>query len=67
MNRKVIGLTGNAQVVECDPEELSGKVVEELIDVLQRVERQKDASNGSKADYWVYRVPFAGARYYFYV
>jgi hypothetical protein len=40
MDQKVIGLTGKAQVVERDPEELSNKVVEELIDLVQRIESQ---------------------------
>jgi hypothetical protein len=66
MDQKVIILTDKAQVVERDPEELSNKVVEELIDLIQRAEKHEEAHNESKATYWVYRAPFAGVRYYSY-
>jgi hypothetical protein len=66
MDQKVIILTDKAQVVERDPEELSNKVVEELIDLVQRAEKHEEAHNESKATYWVYRAPFAGVRYYSY-
>ena len=66
MDQKVISLTDKAQVLERDPEELSHRVVEELIDLVQRVEKSEQASNGAEATYWVYRVPFAGVRYYAY-
>ena len=66
MDQKVISLIDKAQVLERDPEELSDKVVEELIDLFQRAETREEANTGSKATYWVYRVPFAGVRYYSY-
>jgi hypothetical protein len=66
MDQKVISLTDKAHVVERDPEELSHKVLEELIGLVRRIENQEEANNGSKATYWVYRVPFAGVRYYSY-
>jgi hypothetical protein len=66
MDQKVIILTDKAQVVERDPEELSNKVVEELIDLVQRIESQEGDNNESKTTHWVYRVPFAGVRYYSY-
>jgi hypothetical protein len=66
MDQKVIILTDKAQVMERDPEELSNKVVEELIGLVQRTEKHEEAPNESKATYWVYRVPFAGVRYYSY-
>jgi hypothetical protein len=66
VDHKVTSLIDKAQVLERDPEELSSKVVEELIAVVQRVEKPEQASNGAKATYWVYRAPFAGVRYYSY-
>ena len=66
MDQKAIGLTDKAQVVKRAPEELSNKVVEELIGLVQKAEKQEEPNNGSKATYWVYRAPFAGVRYYSY-
>jgi predicted transcriptional regulator len=66
MDQQIISLTDKAQVVERAPEQLSNKVVEELIGLVQRIENQEEANNESKATYWVYRVPFAGVRYYSY-
>ncbi len=66
MDQKVISLTDKAHVVERAPEELSNYLVEELIGLVQRIENQEEANNESKAIYWVYRVPFAGVRYYSY-
>ena len=66
MDQKTISLTDKAQVVARDPEELSNKMVEELIDLVQKVENREEANNGPEATYWVYRVPFAGVRYYSY-
>jgi hypothetical protein len=66
MDQKVISLRNKAHVVEHDPEQLSDKVVEELIDLVQKVGNREEANNESKATYWVYRVPFAGVRYYSY-
>jgi hypothetical protein len=37
-----------------------------VIGLVQRAERQEEANNESKITYWVYRVPFAGVRYYSY-
>jgi hypothetical protein len=37
-----------------------------LLDLVQKAENQEEANNESKATYWVYRVPFAGVRYYSY-
>ena len=66
MDQKVISLIEKGQVVEHDPEELSDKVKEELIDLVQTIENQEETNSGSKAAYWFYRVPFAGVRYYSY-
>jgi hypothetical protein len=66
MDRKVVSLTEKVQIVERDPEELSDKVVEELIDLVQRAEKQEEASIQSEPAYWFYRVPFPGVRYYSY-
>jgi hypothetical protein len=66
MDQKVISLTDKAHVVERAPEELSNKIVEELIGLVRRIENQEEANNESMATYWVYRVPFAGVRYYSY-
>jgi hypothetical protein len=66
MDQKIISLTDKAQVVERAPEQLSNKVLEELLDLVQKAENQEEANNESKATYWVYRVPFAGVRYYSY-
>jgi hypothetical protein len=66
MDQKIISLTDKAHVVERDPEELSNYLLEELIDLVRRIENQEEANNESKATYWVYRVPFAGVRCYSY-
>ena len=66
MDQKVITLADKALVLERDPQELSNKVVEELIEVVQRVEKSEQAGDEAKATYWVYRMPFAGVRYYSY-
>lgn len=66
MDQKVITLADKAPVLERDPQELSNKVVEELIEVVQRVEKSEQAGDEAKATYWVYRMPFAGVRYYSY-
>ena len=66
MEQKVDSLTDIVQVMERDPEELSGKVVEELIDLVQRAEKQEEGSIQSEPAYWFYRVPFPGVRYYSY-
>ena len=66
MDQKIISLTDKAQVVERAPEQLSNKVLEELLDLVQKAENQEEANNESKATYWVYRVPFAGVRCYSY-
>jgi hypothetical protein len=65
MGQKVVSLTDKAQTAERDPEELSGKVVEELIYLVQRAEDREEASQAEPA-YWFYRVPFPGVRYYSY-
>jgi hypothetical protein len=66
MDQKGISLLDKAQVVERDPEELSNYLLEELIGLAQRAEKQEEANNRSKSTYWVYQVPFAGVRYYSY-
>ena len=66
MDQEVISLIDRPQVLERDPEELSSKVVEELIEVVQRAEKSEPAGDEAKATYWVYRMPFAGVRYYSY-
>jgi hypothetical protein len=66
MDQKVISLTDIVQVVERDPEELSNYLVEELVDLVQRAEKQEEASIQSEPAYWFYRVPFPGVRYYSY-
>ena len=66
MEQKVISLNDKVQVVERGPEELSDKVVEELIDLVQRAEKQEEGSIQSESAYWFYRVPFPGVRYYSY-
>ncbi len=49
MDQKVISLIEKGQVVEHDPEELSDKVIEELIDLVQTIENQEETNSGSKA------------------
>ena len=66
MEQKVISLTEKVQVVERGPEELSDKVVEELIDLVQRAEDQGETNLQPEPAYWFYRVPFPGVRYYSY-
>jgi hypothetical protein len=66
MDQKIISLTGQAQVLEHEPEELSEKVMVELIELVQRAEKLEKAKNGEKATDWAYRVPFAGVRYFSY-
>ena len=66
MDQKVISLTDKVQVVERDPEELSNYLVEELVDLVQRVEKQEEASTQPEPAFWCYRVPFPGVRYYSY-
>jgi hypothetical protein len=66
VDQKVISLKDKVQVVERDSEELSNHLVEELLDLIQKAEKQEEPNNRSKATYWVYRVPFAGIRYYSY-
>jgi hypothetical protein len=50
--------------LERDPVALSDKLVEELIDLVLRVENQEEATSGTMATDWSYQVPFAGVRYY---
>lgn len=66
MDKQIISLTGQAQVLEREPEGLSEIVVVELIDLVQRAEKLEKARNGERATDWAYRVPFAGVRYYSY-
>ena len=66
MVQNAINLTDDARVVEAEPEELSDKLVGELIDLVLGVEDREEANNGSKAAHWFYQVPCAGVRYYSY-
>ena len=66
MERKLISLTDQAQIVVYDPEDLSNYLVEELVDLVQRAEKQEEASSQPEPAYWFYRVPFPGVRYYSY-
>jgi hypothetical protein len=66
MAQQIISLPDTVQVVECDPQELTNKVVAELIDIVQRAGNPEKAIDESKATYMAYRVPFAGVRYYSY-
>jgi hypothetical protein len=66
MDRKVVSLTEKVQIVDRDPEELSNYLVEELVDLVQRAEKQEEASIQSEPAYWFYHVPFPGVRYYSY-
>lgn len=66
MDQKVISLPDKVQVVERDPEELSNYLVEELVDLVQRAEKQEEANIQPEPAYWFYRVPFPGVRYYSY-
>jgi hypothetical protein len=66
MDQKVISLADKVQVVERDPKELSNYLVEELVDLVQRAEKQEEASSQPEPAYWFYRVPFPGVRYYSY-
>jgi hypothetical protein len=66
MDQKVISLTDKVQIVERDPEELSNYLVEELVDLVQRVKKQEKADIQPEPAYWFYRVPFPGVRYYSY-
>jgi len=66
MDQKVISLADKVQVVERDPEELSNYLVEELVDLVQRAEKQEEASSQPEPTFWFYRVPFPGVRYYSY-
>jgi hypothetical protein len=66
MDQKVISLPDKVQVVERDPEELSNYLVEELVDLVQRAEKQEEASTQPEPACWCYRAPFPGVRYYSY-
>ena len=66
MHQKIISLPDETRVVVRDPQVLTSKVVAELLDIVQKVESQEQATNGSRAKHLVYRVPFAGVRYYSY-
>jgi hypothetical protein len=70
MAQQIISLPDEEQVVERDPQELTNKVVAELIDIVQQAGNQEKATEskaiGSKAACLAYRVPFAGVRYYSY-
>ena len=66
MDQKVISLTDIVPVVERDPEELNNYLVEELVNLVQRAEKQEEASSQPEPAYWFYRVPFPGVRYYSY-
>ena len=66
MAQKLISKIDKAQVVEHETEALSDKVVEELIDLVQRTEQQEADQRQSEPAYWFYRVPFPGVRYYSY-
>ena len=48
MAQKAISLTGQAQIVECEPEALNDKLVEELKDLVLRVEKQEEANSQSE-------------------
>ncbi len=64
MERKLISLTDQAQIVVYDPEDLSNYLVEELVDLVQRAKNQDQANMKSVATYWFNRVPFDGVQYY---
>ncbi len=66
MDLKIISLPDKISVVVLDPQELTNKVVAELIDIVQKVEGREEPTNGSRPKYLVYGVPFAGVRYYSY-
>ena len=66
MDQKGISLTNKREVVERDPEQLSEKMLEELIDIVQKVEQREEVDHQSKVTGWFHRVPFAGVRYYSY-
>lgn len=56
MAQKAISLTGQAQIVECEPEALNDKLVEELKDLVLRVEKQEEANSQSEPANFFYRV-----------
>jgi hypothetical protein len=64
MERKLISLTDQAQIVVYDPEDLSNYLVEALVDLVQRAKNQDQANKKSVATYWFNRVPFDGVQYY---
>lgn len=72
MDHKLISLSETVQIVERNPEGLSHKVVEELIDLVQDVETEQDVgteegpSSRAEPASWFYRMPFPGVRYYYY-
>jgi len=66
MAQQIISLRDTVQVVERDPQELTNKVVAELIDIVRKSGNPEKATDESKATYLAYRVPFAGVRYYSY-
>ena len=62
MDQKVISLADKVQIVGRDPEELSNYLVEELVNLVQRAEKQEEASSQSEPACGFYRVPFPGVR-----
>jgi hypothetical protein len=71
MTQKVLGSidktadkTAKTPLVERAPIDLSKKVVEELISLVEKIEDPAEAGERTRAGYWSYRAPFPGVRYY---
>jgi hypothetical protein len=61
---KLIHSSEKTAVVERAPQEINKKLVSQLLNLVQKVERQKEDRGRPMASHWSYRVPFAGVRYY---
>ena len=64
MTIKAFSKNDQLQVVEPMSKELNQKVIGELIDLIKETANQAEAKNQPVTDFWFYRVPFAGVRYY---